>query len=322
MPFTYLDDRYVRKLTGALGPVSVYGPAPGVMPAHLLARAQEGLVDLRYPRIKADADDLPRALKEYKSWVDLHRGDIAAMAAAFKSRQGQPPLVDETNPTAIGDQIRALGRQDQRQQEDPLFRAALFLAMAQEYDQQQDNVAMEQDMLSRLAGEASDRLEEGFGAVTSTGKAVVPIDTGAFMTDRRLQSWAELATREDAPEPYMLFVTPSPSVFENLLDRWPQVRGPWRAVLKIAPTGAGESNPEALDALKDLAFARNEATWRDDLDQADAAAENTADLVVYALIGIRPDQFAGHLLGTGLDTTRTASADNEAANTLIGLMER
>lgn len=328
MPFTYLDDRYIRKLTGALGTVSIYGTAPGIMPDHMLARAQEGLVDLRYPQ-GVDADDLPRAFQEFKAWAELHRGDIADMAAYIKPRKGQPPLVDETNPTAIGDQIRNFTRKDTPEREDSAFRAALFLAMAQEYDQKLEAIAqdlgtvsaMEEDMLARLAGDARDR-QEGLSAALTADKAVVSADPGAFMTDRRVQAWAELACKDDPAQAFTLFVTPSPSVLERLLDRSPQARGPWRVGLAAGGAGAGEPNAQILNALKSLAGAQDEASWPDDPALGGAAGEHAVGLEVYVLAGTPPDRFARQLMGADSGAARTEPCGRESVNTLIGLLER
>ncbi len=322
MPFTYLDERYIRKLTGALGSVSVYAPSAEVMAGHLLDLAREGILDLRYPQ-GVDAGHLSRAFMEFKAWADLHRGDIADMAAFSKSRHGHPPLFDETNPTAIGDMIRNFSRQDTPERDDATFTAALFLTMAQEYDQQQDAVAqdlgmvtaMEQDMLAGLAGGAPE-LQEGFGAPSTPD---TPMDCGAFMTDKRLQAWAELACKDNQVRPFTLYVTPSPSILENLLDRWPQARGPWRASLKTGEMQGGESHPEVLEALKELASASNEAAWRDEFVQGVTNGDSSVDLVVYVLTGTSPDRFVNGLLGAGLGTGLPEPSGPGGVNTLIGL---
>jgi hypothetical protein len=329
MPFTYVDDRYMRKLTDALGPVSVYGPTPELMPGHMLAWAQKEMLDLRYPE-GVQAGHLSRALQEFKVWADLHQGDIADMAGFFKSRKGQPPLVDETNPTSIGDQIRNFSRQASQEPTDPIFRAALFLAMAQEYDQQHDAVAqdmgavmaMEQVMLARLAGDAQDR-EEGFYASPAAENSAGSFDTGAFMTARRVQAWAELVCRDGCPQPFTLFVTASPAVFEHLLDHGAQVHGPLRANLVTGGNGAGDSNKTVLKALEALTCAKDPTAWSPDDSQDRIAGKNTADLVFYALAGISPHRFPYRLLGPGSRIGQpAASSDQGPVNTLVGLLER
>jgi len=328
MPFTYVDDRYIRKLTNALGSVSIYGPTPEIIPGHMLAWAQKEMLDLRCPQ-GIHAGHLTRALREFRAWADLHQGDIADMAGFFKSRNGQPPLIDETNPTSIGDQIRNFGQQVPREQDDSIFRAALFLAMAQEYDQQHDAVAqdlgavmaMEQDMLDRLAGDAQDR-QEGFGATPPAGNAAGAFDTGAFMTARRVRAWAELACRDSHPQPFTLFVTASPAVLEYLVDQCAQAQGPLRAKLDIEGDGAGDSNKKVLQAIEALASAEDPSVWSPDQSQNRCTATNAADLTIYALAGILPHRFPYRLLGAGSRIEQPATPSQGPINTLIGLLER
>jgi hypothetical protein len=328
MPFTYMDDPYMRKLTNALGPVSLFGSSPELMPSHMLAWAQKGMLDLRYPQ-GVHAGHLPRALQEFKVWADLHQGDIADMAGFFKSRQGQPPLVDETNPSSIGDQIRKFGQQVSPEPADSIFRAALFLAMAQDYDQQHDAVtqdlgavmAMEQGMLARLAGDAQDR-PDGFGVVPEVGNSAGAFDTGAFMTARRVQAWAELACRDGRPEPFTFFVTASPAVLDYLLDQFAQAQGPWRAKLDIEGSGTDDSNRKVLKALEALASAEDPTDWSPDYSQDRSAGTNTADLVIYTLTGISPHQFPYRLLSPGSRINQQAAPSQGPINTLIGLLER
>ncbi len=328
MPFTYVDDRYIRKLTDALGPVSVYSPSPELIPGHMLAWAQKKMLDLRCPE-GIHAGHLTRALQEFKVWADLHRGDISDMAGFFKSRNGQPPLVDETNPTSIGDQIRKFGRQASQEPADSIFKSALFLAMAQEYDQQYDAVAqdlgavmaMERVMLARLAGDAEDR-KEGFGAAPAAGNSTGEFDTGAFMTARRIEAWAQLACRDSCPLPFNLFVTASPAVFEHLLDQCAQAQGPLIAKLDIEGAGTGDLNRSVVKAIEALSFTEDPADWSPDHCQDRSAGTNTADLVIYALAGISPHRFAYGLSGSGSRIEQSSPPSQGPINTLIGFWER
>jgi len=328
MPFTYVDDRYLRKLTNTLGSVSVFGPTPELLPGHMLAWAQKGMLDLRYPQ-GVHAGHLTQALREFKVWADVHQGDIADMAGFFKSQHGQPPLVDETNPSSIGDQVRKFGKQVLSEPADPIFRAGLFLAMAQEYDQQHDAVAqdlgtvmaMEQVMLARLAGEAQDQ-QEGLGEAPSAGNSAGAFDTGAFMTARRVQAWAELACRDRKPEPFTFFVTASPAVLDHLLDQFEQVRGPLRVQLDSEGTGTDDSNRKVLKDLEALASAEDPTVWSPDHPQDRRAGTNTADLVIYTLAGIAPYLFPYRLLSPGSRIDPPAAPSQGHIHTLLGLLER
>ncbi len=328
MPFTYIDDQSIRKLTRALGPVSVYCPNPATIPDHMLAWVQKELLDSRCPQ-GIQADLLSKAIKEFKAWADLHQGNIADMAGFFKSQKGRPPMVDETSPTSIGDQIRKFGQPASREPDDPIFQAALFLAMAQEYDQQHAAVAqdlgavmaMEQGMLSRLTGDAQDP-EEGIRPAPAAGNSAGIFDPGAFMTTRRVQAWAELACRDIRPRPYILFVTPSPAVLEYLLDQFAQPPGPLKIDLGLAEDGTGESNPIVMESLNALAFAQDPADLPDDNCLDRHHGTNTAGLEIYTLAGLPPHRFPYQLIGGDSLIETPAPPSHGPVNTLIGLLER
>ena len=163
MPFTYIEERDIAKITGALGPVAVCGLTPEVLPGHMRPWMQKKLLEVWYPP-GLQADHLNQALREFRAWADMHRGRIGDMVDFHRLQKEHPPFVDDTQPTRISDQVRHYGNRDGGQNADPLFQAALFLAMAQEYDHQHDAVArdlgtvldMEKSMLARLSGDPDD----------------------------------------------------------------------------------------------------------------------------------------------------------------------
>jgi len=327
MPFTYIEDQYIGRLTKALGPVSVYCPTPANIPDHMLAWAREKMLDARCPQ-GIQADHLSRAIQEFKAWADLHQGNIADMAGFFKSQKGRPPMVDETNPTSIGDQIRKFGQQAPQEPEDPIFQAALFLAMAQEYDQQHAAVtqdleavmAMEQNMLSRLTGDTQDP-GAGIGPASAADSSAGAFDSGAFMTARRVQAWAELACRDVRPQPYVLFVTPSPAVLEYLLDQFAQAQGTLKIDLEMDGKGTGDPNPKVMEALNALAFAEDPGVRPPDHRQGRHPGTNSVDLEIYALAGLAPRLFPYRLVGPESRVEPPAPPNHGPVNTLIGLLK-
>ena len=199
MPFSYIEESNIIKLTAALGPVTVYGPSAGMVPAHMRAWSQKGVLELRHPRT-LQSDELERSVYEFKAWAALHQGNIGDMAAFFKSRGTLPPLVEETHPTQIENQIRNFGKPSTRGPVDPVFQAALFLAMAQEYDQQHDAIAheintvlsMEKAMMERLSGNSEDG-DAGLPEQAASDQRMNSLDPGAYLTEKRIRAWAELA---------------------------------------------------------------------------------------------------------------------------------
>jgi hypothetical protein len=328
MPFSYIEDRFLDKLTTALGTVTIYCPNPGMVSDHMLVAVQEKKLDLRSGH-GVRADHLDQAIREFQAWADLHGGDIADLAGLSKSMQGGLPLVDETNPTFIGDQIRHFGRQNPREVADPAFQAALFLSMAQQYDQQQaavsrdlgDVATMEQVMLARLTGD-TEGLNQGIGAAPAVGDSGDPSDTGAFMPDRRVQSWAELACRGNGPRSHVLYVTSSPAVLDHLQNRFEQIQGPIAINLALEGGATGHSNPKAIEALEALASAENPAAVAADCFQESRNAAHCANLTIYVLAGISPSDFPQYLRSTGDPLEQGAHTRGGSINTLIGLMAK
>jgi hypothetical protein len=328
MPFIDIEGQLLDKLTATLGTVSIYHPDPGMGSDPMLAAARGGRLDLRSGH-GIDPDHLARAVLEFKAWADLHGGDIADLAGLSKTMQGRPPLMDDTNPTAIGDQIRHFGEQNPREAADPVFQAALFLSMAQQFDRQQVAVsrdlgkvqAMEQVMLARLAGDGRDP-EEGIGGLPDTGIGVGLPDVGGYMTAMRVRSWAELALKDTGHRSFLLYVTSSPAVLDYLMDQFEQVHGPLRVCLHPGDNGGGHGNRSVVEALERLACSKDPASVSADCFRESAGEGSCDDLTIYALPGISPSDFPKRLLANRKRTDPGLSAGQGAPNALVGLLEK
>ena len=141
------------------------------------------------------------------------------------------------------------------------------------------------------------------------------------MTAKRVQAWAELASRDNRPRSHTIFVTASPAVFEHLLDRFPQARGPIQVGLDVSGSGPGDSNPKVLELLNALASAQDLATRPLDLSQEAHGGSNAAELLIYALAGVSPHHFTHRLAGAGSKIEHPAPPGQGPCNTLIGLMK-
>ncbi len=326
MPFSYIEDRIIQKLTAALGRVTLFVPASEMVPVHMRKWAQKGFLDLRHPQ-GVEADHLAPAIGEFKAWADLHQGNIADMAAFFRFRAGCPPMVDETDPTRIGDQIRHYGKQALREPVVPHFQSALFLAMAQEYDQQHDAaarqmetvLAMEKAMLARLSGDG-DAMKTDFSSPDeSANQSMGMFDAGGYMTEKRVKAWAELADRDN--QPFLLYATTSSAVFEYLLALFPKAQGPWSWNLHGAENGTGDSMRQATQSLKALSLEKDPAAFSLDLGQEPHAGTVVARLLLYVLSGVSPRVFPARLLGGGGQAEPWVSSNQSPVNTLIGLID-
>jgi hypothetical protein len=236
MPFTYLSRDQLEGITAGLGPLTLLAPAPELVPAHMRDFADRGLLELIGPQ-DVDSGQLVLAFEQFKQWAHTHSGSsgsLAEMATYFKTSTGRPPLVDETSPTQISSQIRHFGEMTKGHGSAPLFKAALFLAMAQDYDRHQDDMVQElsavqrreQQMLEQLSGQGVDPDEPI--ALTAARPAVgAPDESGLFMTEFRIKAWAELAFADQCAA--HLVLTSSRAVMAHIEELFPDAAslGAW-----------------------------------------------------------------------------------------------
>lgn len=324
MPFTYLSRDQLEGITAALGPLAILAPARGLVPGHMRDFADRELLELIGPQ-DVDSGQLVLALEQFKQWARTHSGssgNLPEMAAYFKTSTGRPPLVDETSPTQISSQIRHFGEMSKGQGSAPLFKAALFLAMAQDYDRHQDDMVQElsaverreQQMLEQLSGQGVD--PDDPIAPTGARPAVgAPDESGLFMTDSRIKAWAELALAGQFAA--HLVLTTSKAVMAHIEELFPGAAslGAW----DLAPGG----DAVAAVAGRRAAFAALASDRRPDADaladcMAAAAEDCRTRLDIIALADCPPRELFRKLLSGGAAAGRDRSA--APGSTLIGLV--
>jgi hypothetical protein len=287
MPYTVLEECQLKMLSDTLGTLTVYSPADAIVPSHMRSWQQQGKLDIRHPE-GVDPEQLLIAIENYKSWADLHQGNIGDMAGFFRSQQGRIPMMDDTNPTQIGHQIRHYGEPAAQASTDPLFSAALFLSMAQEYDLHQYGMEkdmdavheMEQQMLRQLSGDAHN-VETDMPVVMPPLPSSVPQSVGdPYMTTQRVQAWSRTAlTDTQAP---MLFLTLSKAVVDHIHDLFPDALEP--AVLSLSSSGIQE-------ALQSLAMGSDVDALESTSDAHRLSLKNKDQLILYRLTGVSPIDF-------------------------------
>jgi len=225
MPFTYLSDRLIGRVVSAVGSIAVCQTVEALLPANMQHWIQKGAICPVYP-VGLNPDQLLKAIDEFNHWGQIHEGRLAAMAGASLSDQSRHPLTDEQAPTRLRDLIRQYKNRPDDTRPDTQFRAALFLAMAQIYDEQQETVSgtlagvqqMEMEMTSQLAGDLDSLPEPHSGVIPE--RVAADQDRGLQLTDQRIEAWAVLASgAEIAPH---LYLTTSAAVFSALMERLPE----------------------------------------------------------------------------------------------------
>ena len=218
-PFTYLSGSTLELVHDALGRFEILQLSPGLVPDPVAEASQKERIVLRFPQ-GVDSGHLERLLEDYLNWAGQFGQDGRTMALYYQQRQGLPPLVDENSPSRIRSQVKKMAREEAGPAAgaDPFLRACLILAMAQYYDQQQDEVGgrlqaiagMERELYAGLKGEDDPALA-GFSAQEAEE------DPGAVKTSARLVAWALLAASSGRMPAF--WVTTSRAVIEYMVEK-------------------------------------------------------------------------------------------------------
>ncbi len=233
---TYLSAAVESRLAACFGQTAFYRPSDRPLPETMQAAVDADRLVVHTP-IKAESDRLAELMKAYYAWAEENKGvDLSV----FKGRESRIPFYEDTSISKIRQNIRDVGSERKKAEAgDPVFKARLFLEMAQELDRQNselerslDDVRMQEDsMLADLLGESGDP-----GGIESAFRAASVADPGAYMTGTRLQAWWQLARK--GPVPGNLLVTDSRAVIEYLIEKEPGLQKTGLPVkLPFRPTG-------------------------------------------------------------------------------------
>ncbi len=256
-PFTYLDGTTLELIHKALGQFEILQLSPGLVPGPVAKAGKQGKVVLRFQQ-KADPDRLEKLLEDYLNWAGMFGRDGRNMALFYQQTRGLPPLVDDNAPSRIRSQVKQMTRDQSPETsgQDPLIQACLTLAMAQDYDQQQQEITgrlaaitnMEKELYASLKGEDD---------ITLSGSQVLEVreDQGAVKTSARLVAWALLvAGPRQVPG---LWVTTSQAVIEYMVEKAgvefaktvPLKNGLGPAALDELAAGPGPNGEPSVGAL-------------------------------------------------------------------------
>jgi hypothetical protein len=327
MPFTYLSETLVDRLTAALGPLAIWQPTAAMVPAHLRARVEQGRLHVRLPA-EVDPIQLDQAVQAFNQWADLHQGKLGDLTAVFRAGQGPAVWTREADAHQIRDQIRRRGDTASPEVNSALFQAALFLCLANAYDQQQDALTRELGSVRHLEEQFGHILGEPDDRDTSLGPAVSPsgeekgADRGLFMTERRLHSWALLA--ETQIDPDRVYITTSGAVWAHLLELFPDA-------LPVFENQSGPVDPEARSMASfssdELAATLTALTLSEDpravamqLCGAGNVGESDDAMALRVLVGCSSRALFARILGKAHDDGNRASAVQPAPNTVIGYL--
>jgi hypothetical protein len=313
-PFSYLPEQQLRRLPALFPSWTIYQPAEFVATESMRRFAVQGALDLRTIS-GIDQGRLEVLVKEYKSWAEMRQGkrggDLFNFAQAL---QGQTPLMDATNPSQLGTEIKHFGQARMGLGADPLLQAALFMAMAHQYDLQRDGLharlgevrEMERRMYSQLAGQAEE-IDEVVKEFSLSVEVSGGDEAGLYMTTERIRAWATLVAAD--PQRAAVYVTHSRAVWESVIDRFPEAI----ALGSITADSDPSRNLETMRAF----VAAPDLRAVESKPQAESSGQPR--IILHGLKGCTPQYFCARL--TGSKQTQAVPPDTTgAAHTLIILL--
>jgi hypothetical protein len=242
-PFTYISDPITEALTACLGTIRVYQLFTDSLPADMQSWVAQGRLECVVPLQKI-ATRLKQACRFCYDWARDHQTDmdpflIKAMdqipyyeaTSAFRIRSDISRILPETHETQAKSLLSEGQRAPDNDMEVSLFKAALFLQMAQDLDIRRDGIhadlqsldEIEQQVLATLKGDDEKKTEtivNPLGGTAKNKRAMYPSEDEHIV--KRLSAWTHLL-RQD-PDPGGIFVTTSGAVVTRLMEAWPVLR--------------------------------------------------------------------------------------------------
>lgn len=323
-PYTYLNETTAGALNTCFDSVRLYQPSRLTPPVHNQRWVESGFVDLRVP-FESGAEILRRKLTEYRNWVDSHRG---GQIDFLKLQSDRVPFFGESSVA----QIKADIRENHPANEwDPVFRARLFLQIAQEFDMQTEELNLKIALLAAAEQDIFKHIRGDEGREQRPLQAAGPPEDehrSEYMWRERLTAWCHLYLKgplanESAEtemfittsRPLMTFLLEESSTREVLhFEALPQeiedfqVREAWRrninTQLEMLFNGIGEGSA-GLDIFP----------------PPTQGSSGRFSFSVYQAPGVTFRDYFSRVGGLESDISQRKDGQTESSNTLIGWLQ-
>ena len=193
-PFTFITEPVLRSFRMFFKTIAVFQAASDTIPDTLKAWQAKGELDIWMP--VPDEAHISAMLRGYREWALHHQGRDISVHKYYREKV---PFFNETSVTRIKKEIRTFHNSQTDDSgvdaENLLYRAGLFLQMAQEFDEQNLEIfrdlsiqaKRERELFTGLKGEAGEL--PGIDLVAPVPPAE---DTFGHMLSDRLSAWARL----------------------------------------------------------------------------------------------------------------------------------
>jgi hypothetical protein len=325
-PYTYISNPLAEAVGGCCGKFTVYQPLSDKLPLTMQPWVDKGVIDIRLPVSGANRE-VESATENYLNWANLHAGSSGPHRASLKTLKASAKGLDTSLSSQImADVKKQINGNTTAKSSDPVLSARIFLYLAQNFDQQSQEVEnvlaesrkKELDLIQDLKRE-KDPLAAEFTKETDH----IPKENTDYLIDGRLEAWTRLLLQDR--EPSCFFVTHSTAILGQLLDNAPKAEKifdfgaiPATTLTTVGPAPWREQLISFLSYMAENKWPAVSGKRVSDIDIP--AAENTVSLKIYVV----PDQNPPHVFcrGAGIkgpdsDLTGPTGGDR---NTLIGLV--
>lgn len=293
MPFTAITGETIRRISNLVRPFILLQPVSGNEPDAVKQGGAAGDIEVLAP-VQGDESMIREAVKKFRAWGAAHQGHMDA----FKAMSGEGGH-DEAFAAEIRSDI--LRGEPRRDPSDPMAAARLFLALAQEFDVQQEDLQAElknsefkqKKMFSELKGEET--------ASLPLADRYMPNDPGHYLTARRILSWLRLLTAES--DPPLVWLTDSRGVYEYMREHVPQA---WQILASLPLPNDGSARDALHDYCTQIAESRQPDAVPFPESPVSADKDRESALSVLSLPFAKPEALLERLLsGKSPDTSET-----------------
>lgn len=326
-PYTFVTRKTALEISAFFKKLVVYQPSEDPLPDEMQSLVDSNLLEVRIPDA-SDASRFKRVVKDFRHWGDQQRTDEEIRAAVLRSSKDPVPFFDESFSTQIIASIRQQSEPSHKDdQTDSTLEARVFLALAQEFDRQHQE--MNGDLVvykDRIKDLFDDINAEGNNPIKAplSGLEIRQSDPAEFMVLRRLNAWVRLHLKDTA-DPGILLTT-SPRILDHLNEHIPSVERMHQFTCTAAGPGKDEIREEwqqsLLVYLAELAKSKRPAD--PDLPAPAFETEDSeADisLSVYIIPDLMPRDCLAGCISSSPSRMGGQAPPSPIRNTIIGLIQ-
>ena len=333
-PFTYIPKPVAAAIYACFGKTIIYQPSSKNIPEEIHKLAGRGVLDIRMSENPGEKDEekLSAILKEYNAWANLHQGSRGIQLDFFKAGRNKIPFFDDSSTSQIKADIKDItGKNPTQKEPDSVFKASIFLSIAQEFDMQSDKIFRDmvsfetarKDLIKNLKGEA--KTSPLVPAYKDEFKAVNLADYD-YMIQERIEAWALLMCCD--PMQYReemsgLFVTSSRQAIDYLLEKTPEIENVFSIDAIPVVENQGEKTAKWPKGLMEHLEMVAKSSWPFELGDFtvvpdDLKCETKVSLSLYLVPGASPLEYFSRFIRFDSTCGEIEKGRAKFKNTLIG----